>query len=115
MPKYKIPTDMVPKYLLHLYVTGHTPRSLSAEANLRRICEQCLGVDGGAYELTLIDVLQHPELAEAANVFATPTTIRAAPLPAYRVIGDLSDPAKVLPALGIWCRDAGLPPEKDLP
>ena len=105
----------MPKYMLHLYVTGHTPRSLSAEANLRRICEQCLGAGGGAYELRLIDVLQHPELAEAANVFATPTTIRTAPLPAYRVIGDLSDPAKVLPALGIWCNDAGLVPGRDLP
>ena len=105
----------MPKYMLHLYVTGRTPRSLSAEASLRRICTQCLGVDGGAYELTLIDVLQHPELAEASNVFATPTTIRTAPLPAYRVIGDLSDPAKVLPALGIWCSDTGLVPEKDLP
>lgn len=85
-------------YVLHLYVTGQTPRSLRAEFNLRRICEKCLGSD---YELTLIDVEARPDLAEAASVLATPLTVRVAPLPMSRVIGDLSDAASVLTALGI--------------
>lgn len=85
-------------YVLHLYVTGQTQRSLRAEFNLRRICEKYLGED---YELTLIDVEARPDLAEAESIFATPLTLRVAPLPSSRVIGDLSDSDSVLTALGI--------------
>lgn len=85
-------------YVFHLYVTGQTQRSLRAEFNLRQICEKFLGED---YELTLIDVEARPDLAEAESVFATPLTVRTAPLPVSRVVGDLSDPASVLTALGI--------------
>jgi circadian clock protein KaiB len=88
----------MPNYVFHLYVTGHSPRSLRAEANLRRMCEQCLGTD---YELAVIDVQARPDLAEAARIFATPATIRVTPPPPYKVIGDLSDSYKVATALGI--------------
>lgn len=99
----------MPKYVLRLYVTGQTQRSLRAASNLRRICEQHLGHD---YELTLVDVQAQPEVAEAANIFATPVTIRVAPLPSFRVIGDLSEPAKVLAALGIDAVQADPHPEE---
>lgn len=89
------------KYLFLLYVTGQTPRSLRACANLRQICEQYLGSEGIAYELSLIDILEHPELAEMAHILATPATIRTDPPPEFRIIGDLSDATKVLTALGI--------------
>jgi circadian clock protein KaiB len=88
----------MPRFVLHLYVTGQTQRSLRAASNLHRLCEEYLGQD---YEVTLIDVQAQPEVAEAANIFATPVTVRVAPLPPSRVIGDLSDPLKVLSALGI--------------
>jgi len=100
------------KYTFHLYVTDQTSRSLHATANLRRICDQCLYAIGATYELRVINVHEYPELAEAAHIFATPTTIRVAPLPAYRGIGDLSDPAKVLAALGIVLDD-GRPMSKE--
>jgi circadian clock protein KaiB len=102
------------KYTFHLYITDQTSRSLHATANLRRICDQCLYAIGATYEIKVINVQEHPELAEAAHIFATPTTIRVAPLPAYRVIGDLSDPAKVLAALGIVLDDAGPMPKENL-
>lgn len=86
------------RFVLHLYVCGQSQRSLRAAANLRRLCEQHLD---GHYELVLIDVQAQPELAEAAEIFATPVTIRMAPPPVSRVVGDLSDPFKVLRALGI--------------
>lgn len=98
-------------YVLHLYVTGRTQRSLRAEFNLRRICDKYLGED---YELTVIDVEARPEVAEAESVFATPLTVRVAPLPMSRVVGDLSDPAGVLAALGI--NPAGAqPPVEQVP
>ncbi len=102
------------QYTFHLYVTDQTSRSLHATANLRRICDQYLYAIGATYELRIINVQEHPELAEAAHILATPTTIRIAPPPAYRVIGDLSDPAKVLGALGIVLDDTVLVPKENL-
>jgi len=93
------------KYLFLLYISGQTPRSVRAFANLRRICEQYLGNKGVAYELSLVDILDHPDLAEAAHILATPVTIRIDPPPVFRVIGDLSDTAKVLAALDIAWSD----------
>ena len=80
-------------FILKLYVTGATPRAQTAIANLRRICEQELG---GRYELEIIDVLEHPQLAEDDKILATPTLIKQLPPPLRKVIGDLSDKEKVL-------------------
>ena len=99
------------KTILHLYVSGQTTRSLHAAANLRRLCEQHLA---GRYELVLIDVLAQPDLADSARILATPTTVRTAPLPAHRVIGDLSDASKVITALGLDMLDAHTAPKKEL-
>ncbi|HEX6308375.1 MAG TPA: circadian clock protein KaiB [Longimicrobiales bacterium] len=87
------------KYLLKLYVTGKTPRAELAIANLQRICEEELQ---GRYELQIIDVLEHPQLAEDERILATPTLIKRLPPPLRRVIGDLSDKEKVLLGLDVW-------------
>lgn len=100
----------MPNTILHLYITGRSPRSLHAAANLRRICDNHLGDD---YELVLIDVLAQPDLAEEAHVLATPTTVRIAPPPAYRVIGDLSDSVKVMAALGLDMAEAAITSGKE--
>ena len=81
------------KALLKLYVTGQTPRSERAIANLRRICQEDLK---GEYELIVVDVLERPQLAEDEKIIATPTLIKELPPPLRRVIGDLSDKEKVL-------------------
>ena len=81
------------KAILKLYVTGQTPRSKRAIANMRRICEEDLK---GNYELIVIDVLERPQLAEDEKIIATPTLIKELPPPLRRVIGDLSLKEKVL-------------------
>lgn len=81
------------KYILKLYITGHTSRSELAVENLRRICEEDLQ---GKYELEVIDILERPHLAENKKILATPTLIKELPLPLRRIIGDLSDKEKVL-------------------
>jgi len=86
-------------YLLKLYVTGKTPRTERAIANLRRICDEDLR---GQYELQIIDVLEHPQLAEDEKILATPTLIKRLPPPLRRVIGDLSGKDKVLLGLDVW-------------
>ncbi|HKP12583.1 MAG TPA: circadian clock protein KaiB [Blastocatellia bacterium] len=81
------------KYLLKLYITGHTPRSERAIANLQRICEVELG---GQYEMVVIDILERPQLAEDEKILATPMLIKHLPPPLRRIIGDLSDTDRVI-------------------
>ncbi|HEY2378339.1 MAG TPA: circadian clock KaiB family protein [Gemmatimonadaceae bacterium] len=83
---------------MRLYVTGSSPRTDLAVANLRRICEQELR---GQYQLEIIDVLEKPQLAEDEKILATPTLIKQLPPPLRRVIGDLSDKEKVLLGLEV--------------
>jgi circadian clock protein KaiB len=80
-------------YVLKLYIAGQTPRSARAVANLRRICDEELH---GQYDLVIIDVLETPQAAEQEHILATPTLIKALPLPLRRVIGDLSSTEQVL-------------------
>ncbi|MGH7652862.1 MAG: circadian clock protein KaiB [Gemmatimonadaceae bacterium] len=84
---------MPDKFLLKLYVTGTSPRTSAAIANLNRICQEELA---GLYELEIIDVLENPQVAEDEKILATPTLIKQLPPPLRRVIGDLSDKEKVL-------------------
>ena len=85
------------KLELELYVVGHSPRSRAALDNLDRICATL----HGEYTLEVIDVLEQPAAAEAANIMATPTLLKKAPLPAWRIIGDLSVREVVMRGLGI--------------
>ena len=91
-------------YSLRLYVAGSTTRSLMAVKNIRQICESHLG--SGQYELEVIDIYVHPELAAAAQIIAAPTLVKLLPEPCRRAIGDLSNEAKVLSALDLPARDA---------
>jgi len=84
--------------VLKLYVTGQTARSRQAILNLRTICEAAMN---GRYDLVVIDVLEHPELAEEAKILATPTVVKEQPPPLRRIIGDLSDSKSVLAGLGL--------------
>jgi circadian clock protein KaiB len=86
------------RYLLRLYVTGRTPRSEQAVANLRALIEQDLD---GQYDLEVIDVLERPQLAEDERIVATPTLIKRLPPPLRRIIGDLSDRERVLVGLDL--------------
>ena len=80
-------------YVLRLYVTGLTPRSTLAIANVRKICDEHLA---GRYELEVIDLYQQPGLAKGEQIIAAPTLIKTLPLPLRRLIGDMSDTEKVL-------------------
>lgn len=85
-------------YRLRLFVTGATPRSSRAIQNIRAICEDHLQ---GRYELEVVDVYQHPEHVKAEQIVVTPTLVKQTPLPIRKLIGDLSDTARVLVGLDI--------------
>ncbi len=83
---------------LRLYVAGQTPKSLTALANLKRLCESELA---GRYQLEVIDLLEHPHLASQDEILAVPTLVRKLPPPIRKVIGDLSSKERVLVGLGL--------------
>ena len=90
--------DSGSKYSLVLFITGGSPNSVRAINNLKSICEQYLP---GNYDLEVIDVYQNPELAKEEQIIALPTLIKKYPDPLRRLVGDMSDTAKVLKGLGI--------------
>lgn len=92
------------KFKLKLFISGLTPRAQQTIENLWAICEKEYPEQ---YELQVIDVLEHPEMAEKERILATPTVIKELPLPLRRLIGDLSDSEKVLMGLDL------LPQEKE--
>jgi circadian clock protein KaiB len=85
-------------YNLRLYVAGQTPKSLTAIANLKQICEVHLS---GRYTIEVIDLLVSPQLAAGDQILAVPTLVRRLPPPIKRVIGNLSDTERVLVGLDI--------------
>lgn len=83
---------------LRLYVAGSTPKAVTAYANLKRICESNLA---GRYRIEIIDLLENPALAEGDQILAVPTLVRKLPEPIKKIIGDLSNEARVLVGLDV--------------
>jgi len=87
---------------LRLYVMDETPKSQTAFANLKQICESHLK---GRYRIKVIDLLQHPQLAKGDQILAIPTVVRRLPNPVRTIIGNLSDTARVLVGLDLRLAD----------
>ena len=85
-------------YVLRLYVTEATPNSVRAIVNARRILEEHLA---GSYSLEILDIASHVALAAEDQIICAPTLLRLAPPPARRIIGDMSDVARVLKGLDV--------------
>lgn len=92
-------------YVLRLYVTGSTRNSERAIVNIRLICEEHLQ---GRYDLEIVDISQHPALAEGEQIIAAPTLIKKLPLPLRRFVGDMSHTERILLGLDLRrARDPG--------
>jgi circadian clock protein KaiB len=87
-----------PQYLLRLYVTGTTTKSMRAIENVRRICDEHLN---GRYSLEVIDLYTHLKLARGDQIVAAPTLIKRLPTPLRQLIGDMSDEHRVLVGLDL--------------
>jgi circadian clock protein KaiB len=84
------------KWDLRLYVAGQSPRSLSAFANLKKICEEHLK---GRYNIEVVDLVKHPQLAAGDQILAIPTLVRKLPQPIRKIVGDLRDQERALVGL----------------
>jgi circadian clock protein KaiB len=85
-------------YVLRLYVSGASPKSLEAIRNLKNICDETLA---GRHELEVVDIYQQPDRVARDQVVAAPMLVRHQPLPLRRLIGTLSNRRHVLRTLGI--------------
>ncbi len=88
-------------YRLKLYISGNSSRSRLAIANLQEFCARELH---DRSEITIVDILESPEIAEREKILITPTLIKEFPPPQERVIGDLSNTDIVSFALGLRSR-----------
>jgi len=91
-------SEVEAQYELRLYVAGQTPKSVTAFANLQRICEEHLQ---GKYRIEVIDLVKNPELARGDQILAIPTLVRKLPEPVRKIIGDLSNEERVLVGLDL--------------
>jgi circadian clock protein KaiB len=91
----------IKRWNLRLYVAGQTPKSVTALANLKRICDEHMH---GEYSVEVIDLMENPQLARRDQIVAIPTLVRELPSPLKRIIGDLSNTERVLVGLDVVAR-----------
>jgi circadian clock protein KaiB len=87
---------------LRLYVAGQTPKSITALANLKRLCDEHLA---GRYHIEVIDLVRQPHLARRDDIVVLPTLVRQLPPPIRKIIGDLSNVERVLIGLDVLPRN----------
>ena len=96
--KSEIPEAESDMWELRLYVAGQTPKSMTAFANLKKLCEEHLA---GKYRIEVVDLLKNPQLARGDQILAIPTLVRRLPQPLKKIIGDLSNTERVLVGLDL--------------
>jgi circadian clock protein KaiB len=89
------------KYILRLYVSGSSTRSLRAVSNLKKLCEEYLP---DQYDLEVIDIYKNPDAARAEHIVAAPTLVKELPEPLRKFVGDLSNTKQILVGLDIYKR-----------
>ena len=92
------PKRAIAQWELRLYIAGKTQKSMTAFANLKRICEEHLQ---GQYRIEVVDLLKNPQLARGDQILAVPTLVRKLPEPVRKIIGDLSNEERVLVGLDV--------------
>jgi circadian clock protein KaiB len=86
------------EFLLHLFISSASPNSLQALQNIQEICAQYLP---GRHQLVVVDIQEHPEVAQQEQLLGIPTLIKKSPGLVRRLVGTLDDRDRTLRALGI--------------
>jgi circadian clock protein KaiB len=90
------------KLVLQLYVAGMSPRSMEAVENIQKFCSELLE---DSFELEIIDLYKHPELAARQQIVFSPSLIKQLPLPKKTLVGSFSDTDRVIKGLGITIKE----------
>lgn len=84
---------------LRLYLNDQKAiKSVIAIQNARDLCEKHL--DAG-YDLEVVDLVENFARGQDDNIIALPTLVRISPLPVRKFVGDLSNTAQALLAMGL--------------
>ncbi len=86
------------KLVLKLYVSGMSPKSMEAIENINKLCAEYLE---NSFDLEIIDLYKHPELAIEQQIIFSPSLIKRLPLPKKTLVGTFADTEKVIKGLGI--------------
>lgn len=100
------------RFHFQLYITGTSPRSTQAVANLRALCAEHLD---GRYELEVIDLYQEPSRAAAGQIIASPTLIKILPKPLMRMVGNLANREQLMIKLDLRDPLGGRPGPTEMP
>ena len=90
------------KLVLQLYVSGMSPKSMEAIGNIKKICSELME---DSFQLEIIDLYKHPELASEQQIIFSPSLIKRLPLPKKTLVGTFSDSEKVIRGLGIIIKE----------
>ena len=90
-------------YVFRLYIAGGAPNSVRALANLYTLCHKHFPE---SHRIDVIDVLIRPLRALSDGVVVTPTLVKVSPAPEQQIIGNLSEEAELLRALGLPERES---------
>ena len=103
MAKKKVPLVVSDNTLvLQLYVSGMSPRSMEAIENINKICSEFLE---DSFQLEIVDLYKHPEVASEQQIIFSPSLIKRLPLPKKTLVGTFSDSQKVIRGLGIKIKE----------
>jgi circadian clock protein KaiB len=75
---------------------------VAAFANLKRICDEYLP---GRYNIEVVDLVKHPQLAAGDQIVAIPTLVRKLPQPLRKIVGDLRNTESAV--VGLQLRPTG--------
>ena len=87
------------KLVLRLYVSGMSVKSMEAIENIRALCSN---YPDEKYDLEIIDIYQHPELASIDHIIFSPSLIKVLPLPKKVLIGTVYNTDRVKSILGLF-------------
>src|SRR4249919_193303 len=100
--KVKVAVVAEGKLVLQLYVSGMSPKSMEAIENINKLCAEYLE---NSFDLEIIDLYKHPELAAEQQIVFSPSLIKRLPLPKKTMVGTFADKDKVIKGLGISIKD----------
>jgi circadian clock protein KaiB len=80
------------------YLSGNTPNSVQARANLAALCRTHLP---GRHEIEIVDIAKDPNRALLDGIYMTPSVVKLSPSPVFMIVGTLSRSESVLQALGL--------------
>src|SRR5690348_8952953 len=86
------------KLVLKLYVSGMSPKSMEAIESIRNLCNNFPEEN---YDLEIIDIYQHPEMASDDHIVFSPSLIKILPLPRKVLIGSSYNTDRVKNILGL--------------